>query len=356
MWAYAARPDGPGGTARQGRAARLPRVHRVRTDADDAFVRETEPFRREMLAHCYRMLGSVDDAEDVVQETYLRAWRSYGAFEGRSSVRTWLYRIATNACLTALERPGRRVLPSGLGGPEPDPRAAPEPGPGVRWLQPIPDALVVPVDGDPAAVVAAREGLRLALIAALQYLPGTQRAVLILRDVLSFPATEVAGILDLSVTAVKSSLQRARGRLRELSLAADDIAEPASPGARAVLDQYMAAFQDADTAALQRLLRDDTQMEATPIRNWYAGSKTCVPFLSNWILGAPGDWRMLPTSANGQPAAVGYRLGPDGGRHAYGVVVLGVTGTRISRIVSFGEPALAARFGFPATLPADYPS
>src|SRR5580692_1184396 len=178
----------------------------VRTDGGDTFVKDTEPFRREMLAHCYRMLGSVDDAEDAVQETYLRAWRSYGAFEGRSSVRTWLYRIATNACLTALERSSRRVLPSGLGGPEPDPQAAPElAGAGVRWLQPLPDALVAPDSADPAAVVAAREGLRLALIAALQYLPGPQRAVLILRDVLAFPATEVAGMLGLSVTAVKSS-------------------------------------------------------------------------------------------------------------------------------------------------------
>jgi RNA polymerase sigma-70 factor (ECF subfamily) len=328
----------------------------VRADTDDTFVRDTEPLRREMLAHCYRMLGSVDDAEDLVQETYLRAWRAYGTFEGRSSVRTWLYRIATNACLTALERSGRRVLPSGLGGPEPDPQAPPEPaGPGVGWLQPIPDALVAPDDADPAVVVAAREGLRLALIAALQYLPGTQRAVLILRDVLAFPATEVAVILGLSVTAVKSSLQRARGRLRELSLAADDITEPASPHARALLDQYIAAFQDADAAALQRLLRHDAQMEATPFRTWFAGSKTCVPFLSNWILGAPGDWRMLPTSANGQPAAVGYRRGPDGALHAYGVVVLAVTGTGISRIASFGDPALASRFGFPATLPDGQP-
>ena len=326
----------------------------VRTDGGDTFVRDTEPFRREMLAHCYRMLGSVDDAEDAVQETYLRAWRSYGAFEGRSSVRTWLYRIATNACLTALERSSRRVLPSGLGGPEPDPQAAPElAGAGVRWLQPLPDALVAPDSADPAAVVAAREGLRLALIAALQYLPGPQRAVLILRDVLAFPATEVAGMLGLSVTAVKSSLQRARGRLRELSLAADDIAEPASPRARAALEQYIAAFQNADAAALQRLLRHDAQMEATPMRTWFEGSKTCVPFLRNWILGAPGDWRMLPTSANGQPAAVGYRRAADGARHAYGVVVLAVTGTGISHIVSFGDPALASLFGFPATLPAD---
>jgi RNA polymerase sigma-70 factor (ECF subfamily) len=151
---------------------------------------------------------------------------------------------------------------------------------------------------------------------------------------------------------VKSSLQRARGRLRELSLAADDIAEPASPGARAVLDQYMAAFHDADPSALQRLLRHDAQMEATPIRGWFAGSKTCVPFLRSWVLGTPGDWQMLPTSANGQPAAVGYRRGADGARHAYGVVVLTVTGSRISHIVSFGEPALAPLFGFPSTLPA----
>src|SRR5260370_16046342 len=185
------------------------------TITDAEFADLTEPFRRELLAHCYRMLGSVDDAEDVVQETYLRAWRFYGAFEGRSSVRAWLYRIAPNVCLTALERSGRRVLPSGLGGPEPDPQAAPEPaGPGVRWLQPIPDALVATDGADPAAVVAAREGVRLALIPTLQYLPGTQRAVLLLRDVLAFPATEVAGMLGLSGTPGKSSLQRARRPLR----------------------------------------------------------------------------------------------------------------------------------------------
>src|SRR4051794_2148913 len=146
----------------------------------EAFVRDTEPLRRELLAHCYRMLGSVDDATDVVQETYLRAWRSYGAFEGRSSVRTWLYQIATNACLTALGHHSRRVLPSGLGGPESDPEAAPEPaGPGIRWLQPVPDVLVGPDPADPASIVLAREDLRLALVASLQYLSGTQRAVLI---------------------------------------------------------------------------------------------------------------------------------------------------------------------------------
>jgi RNA polymerase sigma factor (sigma-70 family) len=169
------------------------------------FVRDTEPFRRELLAHCYRMLGSIQDAEDLVQETYLRAWRFYGGFEGRSSVRTWLYQIATNACLTELAGHGRRMLPSGLYDPEPDPGAyQEEAGTEVNWLQPAPDALVTPDSADPAAIVAAREGLRLALIASLQYLPPRQRAVLVLRDVLAFPATEVAVMLGTTTVSVKS--------------------------------------------------------------------------------------------------------------------------------------------------------
>jgi RNA polymerase sigma-70 factor (TIGR02960 family) len=169
------------------------------------FVRGTEPFRRELLARCYRMLGSTDEAEDAVQETYLRAWRSYDTFAGRSSVRTWLYRIATNVCLTALAQRGRRALPSGLGGPAEDPDAPPAPAePGIPWLEPIPDALVTSESEDPAAIVAARESLRLALIASLQYLPARQRAVLLLREVLGFTAAEVANMLGTSTAAVKS--------------------------------------------------------------------------------------------------------------------------------------------------------
>ena len=160
------------------------------------FVADTEPFRRELLAHCYRMLGSIQDAEDLVQETYLRAWRSYGGFEGRSSVRTWLYQIATNGCLTELAKRSRRMLPSDLCAPEQDPGASPEgAGTEVNWLQPAPDAMVTPDSADPAAIVTAREGLRLALIASLQFLPPRQRAILVLRDVLAFPATEVAVML-----------------------------------------------------------------------------------------------------------------------------------------------------------------
>src|SRR5579864_3357842 len=243
---------------------------RIATVPDSAgFVRDTEPFRRELLAHCYRMLGSIQDAEDLVQETYLRAWRSYGGFQGRSSVRTWLYQIATNACLTELARHSRRVLPSGLCDPEPDPGAYPEEaGTEVNWLQPAPDAMLTPESADPAVIVAAREGLRLALIASLQYLPPRQRAILVLRDVLAFPAAEVAVMLGTTTVSVKSGLHRARARLRELAPAADQVSEPTAPRARALLDQYIAAFENADAAALERLLTEDASIEATPLRTW----------------------------------------------------------------------------------------
>jgi RNA polymerase sigma-70 factor (ECF subfamily) len=311
------------------------------------FVQDTEPFRRELLAHCYRMLGSVQDAEDLVQETYLRAWRSYGGFEGRSSVRTWLYQIATNGCLTELARRGRRMLPSGLYGPEHDPAAPPEgPGAGVSWLQPAPDALVTPDSADPAAIALAREGLRLALIASLQYLPPRQRAVLVLRDVLAFPAAEVAVMLDTTTASVKSALQRARARLRELTPAADQITEPTQARARALLDQYITAFENADATALERLLLADVTLEATPLRPWFAGRETCVPFLRR-LMGSPGDWRMLATGANGQPAAAVYRRDSRGDYQPYGVCVLTVTSQGIRQVRSFGDPGLVALFGFP---------
>ena len=317
-----------------------------------AFVQDTEPLRRELFAHCYRMLGSVQDAEDLVQETYLRAWRSYGGFEGRSSVRTWLYRIATNACLTALARRDRRVLPSGRYDPEPDPEAPPEAAdPDVAWLEPVPDALVTPESADPAVIVAAREGLRLALIASLQYLPPRQRAVLVLRDVLEFPAAEVAVMLGSTTASVKSALQRARARLEEVSPAADQITEPGWPEARALLDQYIAAFENADAAALERLLVHDAVLEATPLRTWFAGRGTCVPFLRNHVLGTPGEWRMLATTANGQPAAATYNRDRNGELQPYGICVLTVTSAGISRVTSFGDASLIPLFGYRSEVP-----
>src|SRR5215467_12527999 len=217
----------------------------------EEFTSRTGQFRGELLAHCYRMLGSVDEAEDLVQETYLRAWRSYGGFEGRSSLRTWLYQIATNACLTAREHRARRALPSGLGGPGEDRPAE------LEWLQPIPDALVTGESDDPAVIAATRDSLRLALIASFQYLPPRQRAVLLLREVLAFPADDVARMLGMTTIAVKSALQRARGRLEEVAPAADRVSEPPEPAARELLGQYIDAFENADAAALERLLRRD---------------------------------------------------------------------------------------------------
>ena len=320
------------------------------TERSDEFVRGTEPFRRELLAHCYRMLGSADEAEDAVQETYLRAWRSYGAFEGRSSVRSWLYRIATNACLTALEQRGRRALPSGLGGPAEDPDAHPGPAePGIAWLEPVPDALVTPESEDPVVIVAAREWLRLAVIASLQYLPARQRAVLLLREVLGFPAAEVASMLGTSTAAVKSTLQRARARLAEVAPAPERVIEPTEPRARELLSQYVAGFENADIAALEKALRADAAIEMVGTTQWFSGRVTCLRFLAG-VIGSPGDYLMTPTLANGQPAAAAYRRAADGSYQAFGLGVLTVTDSGISRITVFGGgPALVAAFGLPGT-------
>ena len=322
------------------------------TDRSAEFVQRAEPFRRELLAHCYRMLGSADEAEDVVQETYLRAWRAYETFEGRSSLRVWLYRIATNACLTALEQRGRRALPSGLGGPADDPDAPPIlAGPEVAWLQPIPDALVTPESQDPAAIVAAREGLRLALIASLQYLPARQRAVLLLREVLGFPAAEVAAMLGTSTAAVKSSLQRARARLEEAAPARDSVIEPADPHARALLGHYIAGFENADIAALEKALRTDASIEMIGARTWFSGRTTCLRYLAH-VIGSPGDWLMTPTFANGQPAAAAYYRDSGGSYQALGVAILTVTTTGITGITVFGDgPELVAKFGLPPGRP-----
>jgi RNA polymerase sigma-70 factor (ECF subfamily) len=299
------------------------------------------------------MLGSADEAEDLVQETYLRAWRSYGDFEGRSSVRTWLYRIATNACLNALEQRGRRALPSGLGGPADDPDAPPSlAGPDVAWLQPIPDASVIPEEADPAAIVTAREGLRLALIASLQYLPARQRAVLLLREVLGFPAAEVATMLGTSTTAVKSTLQRARTRLDEVAPVPERVIEPTEPRARELLGQYIAGFENADIAALEQALRTDAAIEMVGARTWFSGRVTCLRYLAH-VIGSPGDWLMIPIVANGQPAAAAYQRQDDGAHHALGLAILTVTAAGITRITVFGGgPGQLAGFGLPATMTA----
>jgi RNA polymerase sigma-70 factor (ECF subfamily) len=319
--------------------------------ASDEFIRRTERYRPELLAHCYRMLGSLTDAEDAVQETFIRAWRSFGSFEARSSERTWLYRIATNTCLTALQHHSRRVLPSGLGAPSDDPSAPPDSADrGIPWLQPIADSLVSQDTDDPAAIVATRDSIRLALIASLQYLPSRQRAVLILREVLAWPAAEVAELLGMSVAGVKSALQRARARLADVAPRADRVARLTEREHRELLDQYIAAFENADAARLERLLREDAVLEAPPLRTWYSGIRFCMPYMAMHVLGSPGHWRMLPARANGEPAVAAYYRGGDGTYVPYGITVLTATAEGISRITAFGDPGLVTAFGFPSTL------
>ena len=318
----------------------------------ERFTAETGRFRRELLAHCYRMVGSAHDAEDLVQETYLRAWRSYAGFEGRASMRSWLYRIATNVCLTALAPRPIRVLPSGLAGPYDGPDRPPVPVEGgeVAWLEPLPDSWIAAPEDDPAVVAVDRESLRLALIASLQHLPARQRAILILRDVLAFSAAETAEFLGTTTAAVKSGLQRARARLDEAAPERGTLLEPTDRRARALLDGYIAAFERSDAGLLEQVLRSDATLEATPFRDWQAGRAMCIHVLDAYVLGAPGDWRMIATSANGQPAAVVYHRDAGGLLRADGAVVLEVTSTGVSRVVKFHQAALVTAFGLPAVL------
>ncbi len=304
-------------------------------------------FRGELLAHCYRMLGSAEEAEDLVQETYLRAWRSYDGFEGRSSVRTWLYRIATNVCLTAIDRRGRRPLPSGLGAPSDDPEAPLVAGPEVPWLQPFPDALLAGEHDDPAAVATSRAGIRLAFVAALQHLSARQRAILIMRDVLGWPAAEVADALGTTPTAVNSGLRRARAQLAQAPPAEDELAEPAEPDRRALLDRFAAAIEDADASALAELLREDVALEMPPQLTWFSGRRAVAAFIASYLLTEPGGVRLVPVAANGQPAFAVYRREADGAYHAHAMQVPTVTATGIAHIVAFQDTGLFATFGLP---------
>ena len=284
-----------------------------------ALTEAFEAERRGLLAHAYRMLGSYHEAEDVVQDTYVRALRGWETFEWRSSLRTWLYRIATNVCLNVIEGRGRRALSSGLG---PDDL-------GLE-LEPFPT--------DPADVVIARESVRLAFVAGLQYLTPQQRAVLLLREVLTFSAAETGEALGMSVPAVKSTLQRARARLAEAAPARDDVLDAASPRARALLAGYMAAWEASDAEAFRDVLRADAAIEPVGSRTSYAGREACLAFATP-AMGAPGEWRMVATEANGQPAAVAWFRG-----EPFGVAVLTVAQEGIVAITLFGDPKLAETF------------
>jgi RNA polymerase sigma-70 factor, ECF subfamily len=343
---------------------------------EEDFQSLAEPYRRELLAYCYRMLGSVHDAEDLVQETYLRAWKSYERFEGRSSLRTWLYRIATNACLTALEGKGRRPMPSGLGTPSSDPEAELVERTEVPWLEPVPDAMVGAGAADPAAIVTSRESIRLALITALQHLSSRQRVVLIMRDVLSWRAAEVAELLGTTTVAVNSMLQRARAQISELAPAEDEVAEPVTAGQRELLERYVAAFENYDTKALVDLFSADAVWEMPPFTGWYQTPAAIAKLVATKCPAKQaGDLRMVPTVANGQAAFGMYLRDPDGTHQPFQLHVLhmieptgtglagtglagtGLAGTGeaklvIDHVAVFFDTTLFPRFGLPDFLPA----
>ena len=326
--------------------------HSAETSNTDDFQRLADPFRRELLAHCYRMLGSVHDAEDLVQETYLRAWKAFERFEGRSSLRTWLYSIATRACLTALEQRNRRPMPSDFGGPSNDPQGTLPERPEVPWLEPIPDALAGGDPNDPAAIVTSRESLRLALVAALQHLPPRQRTVLLLRDVLKWRAAEVAELLETSTASVNSALQRARAQLDEVAPSEDDVVEPADPDQRMLLDRYVTAFHNADVPAIVELFKEDAVWEMPPILAWFSGRDDIGRVIAFQCAPERGELRLVPTMANGQPAFGVYRRGADGVHHAFQIQVLTVGPAGITHVGAFFDTTLFATFGLPDVHPA----
>ncbi len=308
---------------------------------DDVAV-DFEPYRGELVAYCYRMLGSFHEAEDLVQETMLRAWKARDRYDpARASVRTWLYRIATNACLTALEGRARRPLPSGLGAPSDDPGAPLTPASGIPWLQPFPDARLD---------VETRADMRLALVAAMQALPPRQRAVLVLREVLQFSAAEVAEQLETTVPAVNSALQRSRAALAEVG-DLGEVTEPDDPGVRAVIDRYVQAFEAADVPALVRLLASDAVMEMPPVPLWFRGSHDYGLFIQRVFDMRGTGWRMLPLTANGQPALAAYAPDPAGGHRLHTLQVFTITGGRVARNVVFADPAVFRAFGLPEQIP-----
>jgi RNA polymerase sigma-70 factor (ECF subfamily) len=320
-----------------------------------AFARLVERYRRELHVHCYRLLGSLDDAEDAVQETFLRAWRHRARFslEGRWSFRGWLYRIATNACLDDLARRPRRFLPYDVAPPA-DPTAAPPPPADLPWLEPYPDRLLDELasrDPEPDAAAIVKETLELAFLAAIQHLPPRQRAALLLRDVLGWPARDVAAALETTVAAANSALQRARAALRErLPTRREEWARAdATEQEQAILRRYMEAQERRDAAAVTALLREDVRVAFPPMPLWYAGRDAFRTASDKFA--APGDYRMVATAANGQPAIAGYLRGPgDSEYRALVIEVLRIEDGRIAEILDFGDERLFAAFGLPLTL------
>ncbi len=314
---------------------------------------DLEPYRRELTGYCYRMLGSFFEADDAVQETMVRAWRGIDGFEGRSALRSWLYRIATNVCLDMLRGRERRARPMDLG---PSSTADGSLGPMLpehAWVQPVPDARVLPGDSDPAELAVSKESVRLAFVTALQYLPAKQRAVLILREVLRWQATEVAELLETSVASVNSALQRARSTLAARDVS--DLSASSSPAVdadhRALLARYVDAFERYDITSLVSLLHEDAVMSMPPYDLWLRGPVE----MGRWFLGQGCGCRgsrLVPTAANGCAAFGSYRLHADGSHRPFSLQVIEISGDRIVGHHNFLDTDLFAAFGLPARLPA----
>jgi RNA polymerase sigma-70 factor (TIGR02960 family) len=329
-------------------------ITRARAGDGDAFRELTEPYRRELQIHCYRMLGSFQDAEDVLQETLLAAWQALERFEGRASVRTWLYRIATNRCLNALRsasrRPAKEWNVPGIEPPEPNRLGE------IMWLEPYPDILLGGLTDKllgPEARYEQTESISLAFVTALQFLPARQRAVLILREVLGYRASEVADILDTTVDSVNSALKHARASLaRRLPPDTEHVAPPTadSPAERALVSRFVRAYQAGDVDALVALLTDDIHVSMPPVPFEYHGLDAVARFYASIIDHRSYD--LIPTRANGQPAFGTYLRTPASGiRHSTGLLVLTLTGNQISAITRF-DTGVLPQFGLPRSLPS----
>ncbi|WP_433500801.1 sigma-70 family RNA polymerase sigma factor [Sphaerimonospora sp. CA-214678] len=319
--------------------------------AGAAIESRLEAYRSELTGYCYRMLGSPFEAEDAVQDTLVRAWRGFDRFEGRSALRSWLYRIATNVCLNLLAGAQRRVRPMDLGpagsGRATDPG---EPRPDQIWVGPVPDGRVLPEAADPADVVAERESIRLAFVAALQHLPPRQRAVLILREVLAWSAQEVADLLDTSVPGVNSALQRARATIAAADTAAEAY-KPLDDGQRALLARYVKAFEEYDLEALTTLLHEDATLSMPPLPLWLCGHDDIVAWMAGTGSGCRGS-RLVPVVANGMPGFGQYRPGLGGSGHdPWALIVLEISAGRIAAVNNFLDtPRLFPLFGLPDRL------
>ncbi|MFB7258293.1 sigma-70 family RNA polymerase sigma factor [Streptomyces nojiriensis] len=317
-------------------------------DLDTAMDR----YRVELTGYCYRMLGSSFDAEDAVQDTYIRAWRSYGKFEGRSSLRSWLYRIATNVCLDLLNAGNKRARPMDLTAPQHQASAVLNERPEVTWLEPVPDARVLPQTADPAEMALAKESVRLAFVAALQHLPAKQRAVLILREVLAWKADEVARLLETTTASVNSALQRARATLAGQSLRDSDPADPLDADQAKLLERYLSAFEAYDISRLTTLLHEDAVLSMPPFDLWLQGREDIAAWHLNQGIGCKGS-RLVPTTANGLPAFGQYRPREDGrpGHTPWALQVLEISDGKIVGLNAFLDTARwFPLFGLPEQL------